>query len=91
MLERRSFLKGIIAAAVAPAIIRTPGLIMPIKPIPQALVQMKPLLTTTEITIETLVNLLKMRHAEAMKIIAAQYAENIFNDSTGGSLLASNA
>lgn len=31
-LSRRGFLGSIIAAAVAPAIIRTPGLIMPIKP-----------------------------------------------------------
>jgi hypothetical protein len=31
-LSRRSLIGGIIAAAVAPAIIRTPGLIMPIKP-----------------------------------------------------------
>lgn len=31
-LSRRGFLAGLIAAAVAPAIIRTPGLIMPIKP-----------------------------------------------------------
>lgn len=32
MITRRSLLTGIIAAAVAPAIIRTPGLLMPIKP-----------------------------------------------------------
>ncbi len=32
-LNRRGFLSGIIAACVAPAIIRTPGLIMPVKPI----------------------------------------------------------
>jgi len=31
-MNRRGFLTGIIAAAAAPAIIRTPGLIMPIKP-----------------------------------------------------------
>lgn len=31
-MNRRGFLGGLIAAAVAPAIIRTPGLIMPIKP-----------------------------------------------------------
>ncbi len=31
-LSRRGFLSGIIAACAAPAIIRTPGLIMPIKP-----------------------------------------------------------
>lgn len=31
-MNRRGFLAGIIAAAVAPAIIRTSGLIMPIKP-----------------------------------------------------------
>lgn len=29
---RRSFIRGIIAAALAPAIIRTPGLLMPVKP-----------------------------------------------------------
>lgn len=32
-LSRRGFLGAILAAAVAPAIIRTPGLIMPVKPI----------------------------------------------------------
>lgn len=32
-MNRRGFLTGIIAACAAPAIIRTPGLIMPIKPI----------------------------------------------------------
>lgn len=32
MIERRSFLSGIIAACAAPAIIRTAGLIMPIRP-----------------------------------------------------------
>lgn len=31
-MNRRGFLGGLLAAAVAPAIIRTPGLIMPIKP-----------------------------------------------------------
>lgn len=31
-MNRRGFLTGIIAAAAAPVIIRTPGLIMPIKP-----------------------------------------------------------
>lgn len=35
-MNRRGFLGGIIAAAVAPAIIRTPGLIMPIKPLKAA-------------------------------------------------------
>lgn len=34
-LNRRGFLRGVVAAAVAPAIIRTPGLIMPIKPVIQ--------------------------------------------------------
>lgn len=38
-MNRRGFLAGIIAAAVAPAIIRTAGLIMPIKP---ALVALPP-------------------------------------------------
>lgn len=33
-LSRRGFLGGIIATATAPAIIRTAGLIMPIKPVP---------------------------------------------------------
>ncbi|TXH08099.1 MAG: hypothetical protein E6R03_18520 [Hyphomicrobiaceae bacterium] len=32
-MKRRGFLGGLLAAAVAPAIIRTPGLIMPIKPV----------------------------------------------------------
>ena len=32
-LQRRGFLRGIIAAAAAPAIITTPGLLMPIKPL----------------------------------------------------------
>ena len=32
MLERRSFLGACIAAAAAPVIIRTPGLLMPVKP-----------------------------------------------------------
>lgn len=31
-MHRRSFIRGIIAAALAPAIIRTPGLLMPVKP-----------------------------------------------------------
>ena len=31
-MNRRGFLTGIIAACVAPAIIKTPGLLMPIKP-----------------------------------------------------------
>lgn len=31
-VSRRGFLAGIIAACAAPAIIRTPGLIMPVKP-----------------------------------------------------------
>lgn len=31
-MNRRGFLKGLVVAAVAPAIIRTPGLLMPIKP-----------------------------------------------------------
>lgn len=33
MLDRRDFLKGIIASACAPAFIKTAGLLMPIKPI----------------------------------------------------------
>lgn len=32
LMDRRGFLTGILALAAAPAIIRTPGLIMPIKP-----------------------------------------------------------
>ncbi len=32
MIGRRGFLAGIIAAAAAPALVMTPGLIMPIKP-----------------------------------------------------------
>lgn len=34
-LSRRGLLAGIIAAAAAPVIIRTPGLLMPIKPLRQ--------------------------------------------------------
>ncbi len=32
-MERRDFLAGIIAAAVAPAFVKTAGLLMPIKPL----------------------------------------------------------
>lgn len=32
-MDRRRFLSGILAAATAPAIIKTPGLLMPIKPV----------------------------------------------------------
>lgn len=33
MLQRRSFLAGILAACTAPAIIRTPGILMPVRPL----------------------------------------------------------
>lgn len=33
MLRRRGFLGGMLAALAAPAIIRTPGLLMPVKPV----------------------------------------------------------
>lgn len=33
MMNRRNFLEGIIAAAVAPAFVKTAGLLMPIKPL----------------------------------------------------------
>lgn len=32
-MNRRGFLRGLIAAAAAPAIITTPGLLMPVKPV----------------------------------------------------------
>lgn len=34
MLKRRTLFGGMLAALAAPAIIRTPGLLMPVKPIP---------------------------------------------------------
>lgn len=33
MMRRRGFIAGMAAALVAPAIVRTPGLLMPVKPI----------------------------------------------------------
>jgi hypothetical protein len=33
VLDRRGFLRGLIGALAAPAIIRTPGLLMPVKPL----------------------------------------------------------
>lgn len=33
MLNRRSFVSGLLVALAAPAIVRTPGLLMPVKPL----------------------------------------------------------
>jgi hypothetical protein len=36
MIARRGFLGGLLAALAAPAIIRTPGLLMPVKALPES-------------------------------------------------------
>ncbi len=64
-ISRRGFLSGIIAACAAPAIIRTAGLIMPIKPV---WIDHK----------ATLLASFHQRMIEAREIMAAQIVNNMF-------------
>jgi hypothetical protein len=49
MLSRRTMFAGLAATIAAPAIIRTPGLLMPIKAYPAELYGIGPAMTATEV------------------------------------------
>lgn len=75
-MNRRGFLAGIIAAAAAPAIIRTPGLIMPIKP---ALLEIGAEINTWGPTLLTHPEL--TRHALAILHQKLRFMTNIYAES----------